>query len=91
MIKRGLRRTIFLEQEPCFAPDTGWHTNDETTLPHLMFTMKHGIDGDDNLLRGELLTIVGAMRSRMSVDIFAKHVIIPVRAREFLLVISSTH
>lgn len=80
MIRPGLSETLFLEQETCFAPVTGWYTDDKTNIPHLMFIMKHGIDGDDNLLRGELLTIVGAIMSRMSVEIFAKHVIIPVKS-----------
>lgn len=69
MTRSALSETIFLKKEPCFAPDTGWCT-DETNTPYLMFTTKNGFDGN-NLLRGELLTIVGAMRSRMSVDIFA--------------------
>lgn len=39
-----------------------------TNIPRLMFIMKHGIDGDENLLRGELLIIVGSMRSIVSVE-----------------------
>ena len=43
---------------------------------------EHGIDGNENLLGGELLTIVGAMRSRMSVEL------IPIGLRTNTLTVS---
>ncbi|KAI9924915.1 hypothetical protein MW887_006318 [Aspergillus wentii] len=40
--------------------------------------MKHDINGDDNLLRGEVLAIIAAIESRMLFQRFDQHLTIPV-------------
>lgn len=46
--------------------------------PHVMFTMARGFQGDDKLLRGEVLAIVAAMLTRLKIPSLRSHKIIPV-------------
>ena len=71
--------TLFLEENPPFAPVASWVTNNQQERPHIMLTLRHDATVDERLLRGELLTIVAAMNSRLSFRYFKRHVIAPVR------------
>lgn len=46
--------------------------------PHVMFMMEHGFQGDDKLLRGEVLAIVAAMITRLQMPSLESHKIVPV-------------
>ena len=71
--------TLFLEENPSFAPVASWVTINQQEWPHIMLTLRHEATVDDRLLRGELLTIVAAMNSRLSFRYFRRHVVAPVR------------
>ena len=71
--------TLFLEENPSFAPVASWVTNNQQEMPHIMLTLRHEATVDERLLRGELLTIVAAMNSRLSFRYFRRHVVAPVR------------
>ncbi|KAI9927196.1 hypothetical protein MW887_003580 [Aspergillus wentii] len=45
---------------------------------YLILAIKHGIIGDDRLLKGEVLVIAAAMSSRMTCETFENHMPIPV-------------
>jgi hypothetical protein len=58
-----------------------WERRDAKYKPHLMFGLKHDLVNDERLLRGEVLAILAAIKSRMEsvVLVLQKHVIVPVR------------
>ena len=55
-------------------------------LPHISCTLTYDINGDDdNLLRGELLTLIRIMRGRMRHRDFIEHDVVPVSFRFLIL------
>ncbi|OJJ29742.1 hypothetical protein ASPWEDRAFT_32980 [Aspergillus wentii DTO 134E9] len=70
--------TIFIEPSHTFNPAGAWEVKGKYKhKPHLIFTMKHDIIGDVRLLRGEVLAIIAALRSRLVPDMFKEHLVIP--------------
>ena len=66
--------------EPRHYPDDFWK-NRENNFPHIIFTMRHGIeirDDDNRLLRGEVLTTLAVMRTRLDKPFLKDYLIIPV-------------
>lgn len=46
--------------------------------PHAMIVLYHAIESKNQLLRGEILTILETMRSRLALSQFKYHIVIPV-------------
>jgi hypothetical protein len=79
----GFQETIFNRRmtakvlhSSCWTPITCYILPPK--YPHVMFTMIHGIVGDKRLLRGEVIAILSAMRTRLDLPSLADHLIIPV-------------
>lgn len=89
VFKEDYLDTLFFEQNPSFSPDASWVTNNQQERPHIIFTMKHDVTGDERLLRGELLAIVAAMSSRMRFPKFDRHAVVPVSTKFFDTLTSS--
>lgn len=61
-------------------PKDAWQSGKPKDQPHVMFTVAHEYEGNDNsLLRGEVLAIVATMLTRLERNSFKHHNIIPVR------------
>ena len=75
-----LEETVAYQNDPIWSPIASLSAKDESKHPHFIIFMSHyDTEGDDNhLLRGELLTILAMMITRMEHPSFEKHCIIPV-------------
>ena len=71
---------LFLPDRTCsYAPVSSYVSSSNKKCPHIMFSMKHDIKEQDNLLRGEFLAIVAAMITRLERFSSAQQLYIPVR------------
>ncbi|KAI9926152.1 hypothetical protein MW887_004615 [Aspergillus wentii] len=52
--------------------------------PHVILLLKNDLVKEDKLLRGELLIILAAMETRLTHDMFKKHLVIPVTVLSFM-------
>jgi hypothetical protein len=68
--------------DPEWSPVSFWKIKHdlEVDYPHVTLTMQHGLDAgeDERLLRGEVLTILAIMRTRLEVPLLKDHLVIPV-------------
>lgn len=72
---------LFFENDPSFAPVASWITKDQAKQPHIMLTMRNETvlkEGDERILRGELMALTAAICSRMVFPHFKQHAVIPV-------------
>lgn len=61
MLLAHYRNTIFYSDNPRFYPTFSWESKNRQAHPHIMFTIKHDLTGDERLLRGEVLSILATM------------------------------
>ena len=87
MMDDELEETVAYQNDPIWSPIASLSAKDESKYPHFIIFMSHyDTEGDDNhLLRGELLTILAMMITRMEHPSFEKHCIIPVSIFFFFL------
>ncbi|KAI9928133.1 hypothetical protein MW887_002166 [Aspergillus wentii] len=74
--------TLFNSNEPPWNPVEAYKLPEE--YPHTMFTMRHDVQGEEELLRGEVLAIVAAMSTRMKLYSPSGHLYIPVLVFSFM-------
>lgn len=67
------------EDEPHWYATSLLHVSDHD-CSHMNASMIYNIDGDERILRGELLALIRIMEGRLNVATLAEHVLVPVRA-----------
>lgn len=73
------RDQLFGERNPTWYPHEALRLPSSEGLPHTMFFLAHDIPGvEGKLLRGEVLAIVAAIKTRLSLRSLMGHCIIPV-------------
>ena len=55
-----------------------WYEYEQGKVPHMMFSMKHELDWDEDLLSAELYLITSSIRSRMASECTYMKMVIPV-------------
>lgn len=62
-----------------------WSTNEiiDGSYPHMKASIITGVEGDDRLLRGEILAIIDIMSTRLKTKSLHPHVVAPVRCPGF--------
>lgn len=79
IFERSFRDPLFDERNPTWYPYKALRLHHSKKLPHTMFVLAHRIPGvEGKLLRGEVLAIVAAIKTRLSLPSLAGHRIIPV-------------
>lgn len=80
MMDDEFEETVACQNDPIWSPIASLSPKDGRKYPHFIIFMSHDdTEGDDNyLLRGELLTILAMMITRMEHPSFEKYCIIPV-------------
>lgn len=74
------RDQLFGERNPTWYPHEALMLPSSEGLPHTMFFLAHEVPGvEGKLLRGEVLVIVAAINTRLSLPTLSSHPIIPVR------------
>ena len=69
--------TLFLSERPSWKPVSAFVPwSDE--CPHVMFTIEHEIEENENLLREEVLAIIATTLTRLKLCASAEHIYIPV-------------
>ena len=69
--------TLFLSEHPSWKPVSAFVPwSDE--CPHVMFTIEHEIEENENLLREEVLAIIATTLTRLKLCASAEHIYIPV-------------
>ena len=69
--------TLFLSERPSWKPVSAFVPwSDE--CPHVMFTIEHEIEENENLLREEVLAIIATTLTRLKPCASAEHIYIPV-------------
>lgn len=53
--------------------------------PHILLVLCHEYEGNDNISRGELLSILAAMVTQMEHDYLKSHCITPVSSTEYFI------
>jgi hypothetical protein len=48
------------------------------TYPHFKVIVESEVNGDDRLLRGEIMTITDIMTARLKTDVLNQHIVVPV-------------
>lgn len=94
MVNGEFSYSVFHFERPEWSPQDAWKVRDKFPgYPHVMFTMKHDLLGDDEkLLRGEVLAILAIMASRLEAPDLKDHLIIPVSLRlRFIIIVSHIH
>ena len=75
----SFRDPLFDERNPTWYPYKALRLHHSKKLPHTMFFLAHRIPGvEGKLLRGEVLAIVAAIKTRLSLRSLMGHCIIPV-------------
>ena len=73
----SLGHDVFQNRNPRWKPDIGAQA---TNWPHTFFLLQHQMQADDRLLRGEVLAILAAIRTRLDLPELSEHIIVPVSA-----------
>lgn len=47
-------------------------------FPHVTLNIRHDVDAEEDLLRGEVLALIGAMLTRLDMKEWKQHMVIPV-------------
>lgn len=68
--------TLFLSDLPSWSPIAAFYYTEHP--PHVMFTMRHDFEANDNLLRGEALAITAAVLTGLK-EFTPEYIYIPVR------------
>ncbi|KAE8404816.1 hypothetical protein BDV37DRAFT_282352 [Aspergillus pseudonomiae] len=84
MLDAAFHYQTFYSEHPRYSPVHAWEFKNREEKPHLMLSLKHGIAHEDKILRGELLTILAIMQSRMPWPMFKDHVIVPIMLFSFI-------
>ncbi|QKX58656.1 uncharacterized protein TRUGW13939_05783 [Talaromyces rugulosus] len=58
--------------------------DDAAKKPHIMLAVKHNVAGDERLLKGDVLVILAALKTRMEWAKLQKHIIIPIMLFSFM-------
>ncbi|RHZ64518.1 hypothetical protein CDV55_107152 [Aspergillus turcosus] len=62
---------------------SGWKVK-RGLLPHVTLNIRHDVDAEEDLLRGEVLALIGAMLTRLDMKEWKQHIVIPVMLFSFM-------
>ena len=72
------RLSPFSSHEPSWQPEDAFAPRGGARYPHVMLTMWHGLEDEERLLTGEVMTIVAAMKTHLGFPQTESHVVAPV-------------
>lgn len=78
MMDDDFQDTFRSERNPCWAPISSYEATNGA--PYLIVLMNHDdeLGDDDHWLRGELLTVIAIIKTRLAHSSFTNHCIVPV-------------
>lgn len=80
---------VCFQRDHSLSPGACWTAS--TALPHIMCIVEFDSRGTEELLRGEILTVLATMITRLELDVYQGEVVIPVSRIRFSAIMFGEH